>query len=78
MEKTEDNRVIHILGYVASLMIVGAIIYALINGAVAASLGFPGGVPEVDLEASFVVGGLGVILFIALAVYRGLKSRPDE
>jgi NhaP-type Na+/H+ or K+/H+ antiporter len=72
-EKTEGMSITRLLGYVATFMLIGAIVYALINGVLAASLGFQGGVPEVDLEASLVVGIIAILLLMAIAVYRRLN-----
>ena len=74
-----EGRVTRLVGYAATFLIVGAIVYAAINVALAGSLGLSGGVPEVDLEASLVAGAIGAILLIALAAYRRAKNvRPDD
>jgi hypothetical protein len=59
-----------LLSYVASALIVGAIVYAFVNIALASSTGLKGGVPVGDLEASFVAAVVGIFLHTALAVRR--------
>jgi len=73
-----DGRVTRLVGYVATFLIVGAIVYAAINVALAGSVGLSGGVPEVDLEASLIAGAIGAILLIAIGVYRRVNRAGPE
>lgn len=70
LEKPKEERVLRVLEYVAGLLVIGAIVYAVINGILAGSVGLKGGAPVLDLEASLVVGVLGILLYVALAIYR--------
>jgi len=66
------------LEYVGSFMIVGSIVYAALNLVLASIVGLKGGVPTGDLEASFVVGSVGIVLLIGVAVYeRRLRGESE-
>ena len=78
MANSDPKSRLKALEYVGSFMIVGSIVYAALNLVLASIVGLKGGVPTGDLEASFVVGSVGIVLLIGVAVYeRRLRGESE-
>jgi hypothetical protein len=78
LENADGRSVTRVLGYVASFMVVGALVYAVINWVLAESLGLKGGVPVMDIETSLVVGLIGILLLAVLTVYQRISQGNGE